>query len=235
MKVPSSNMCGRRPGGGSWPRAAALAIALLAASLACGCDAAAWILVHTIGPFVPEDEIKAEYDLKGRSVLVLVDKRDPMLSAAHPRVEAALAKAIGDTLAARGACGPLVEPHSVEAARRAEPDFDKWSVAQVGKYFNVDVVLHVELFEFRLRDNPSSNVFRGYAEAAMRLVLPETGEQAWPVLAAARVITAETLPDADVEETGKQERLLTEGFGEKIARQFYTYKVSELPLRPKVK
>ena len=57
----------------------------------------------------------------------------------------------------------------------------------------------------------------------------------WPLLAAARVVTAEALPDAVTDEAGRQEKDLIEGFGEKIARHFVTYTLSSLPLRPKVK
>jgi len=95
--------------------------------------------------------------------------------------------------------------------------------------------MHLELFEFRLKDSPNSNVYHGYGEAAVRIVSPETGEQVWPILAAARVVTAEALPDASVDDPARQETILVEGFAEKIARQFCTYKLSEQPLRPKVK
>lgn len=214
---------------------AMLASLTLLAAAGAGCDAFAWILVQTVGPFVPEDEHKAEYDLKGRSLLVLVDLKDPMAASEFPRLEMSLADEIGKFLAQHDACGPVVPQHSVEATRRTRRGFQQWSVAQVGEYFNVDLVMHLELFEFRLKDDPNSNVYRGYAEAAVRLVSPETGEQVWPVLAAARLIRAETLPDADADEPGRQETILVEGFAEKIARHFCTYKLSELPLRPKVK
>jgi len=212
-------------------------VALVAVALAggAGCDAFAWLLVQTVGPFVPEDESQAEINLENRSLVILVDTKDTGLAAEFPRIEISLADALAKVLAEKKACGPIVPAHSVEAVRRSEAGFAGWSVAQVGEYFNTDYVLHVELFEFRLKDNPSSNVYRGYAEAAVRLVSPDSGEQVWPVLAAARLVKGETLPDADPEETGQQERVLVEGFAEKIARHFYTYKLSELPLRPKVK
>jgi len=212
---------------------------LLATAVACGagCDAFAWILVQTVGPFVPEDESKAEYDLQNRSIVILVDAKDTALASEFPRIEVSLAEALAKVLAEKKACGPIVPPHSVETVRQAERSFPSWSIAQVGEYFNVDVVLHVELFEFRLKDDPSSNIYRGYTEAAIRLVSPDTGEQVWPVLAAARLVKAETIPDAspEAEDPVRQERILIEGFAEKIARHFYTYKLSELPLRPKVK
>ncbi len=214
---------------------AMLTLLTLAAVSCAGCNILAYILVKTVGPFVPEDEHKAEYDLTGRSAVVLVDLKDPLVASEFPRVAVSLADEIGNFLAEEKACGPVVSQHSVEAARRTERGFQQWSVAQVGKYFNTDLVIHLELFEFRLKDSPNSNVYRAYAEAAVRIVSPETGEQVWPILAAARLITAEGLPDARVDEPGRQEKILVEGFAEKIARHFCTYKMSELPLRPKVK
>ena len=210
-------------------------VALLAVASVAGCSGTAWILTKTIGPFVPEEKVQAEYDLKGRSVVVLVDVKEPMLASEFPRLEVLLAEAIGKELAAHNACGPIVPAHRVEAARLAEPKFATWSIAEIGHYFDVDTVLHLELFEFRLRDTPSSNAYHGYAEAAVRLVSPEKGEQVWPALSAARVMTAETMPDVNPEQPTEQESVLIEGFAAKISRNFYTYKKADLPLRPKVK
>ncbi len=213
-----------------------LALALVAAS-ACagGCDAFAWILVKTVGPFVPEDKVKAEYSLAGKSVLVLVDMADPALVSEHPRLEMALAEAVRKTLQEHQASGPIVPAASLAAARRTERDFARWSIAQIGRYFNVDLVVHVEVYDFRLRDSPGANVFHGYAEAAVRVVSPETEKQEWPALAAARLVTAETLPDVQPEEASELATLLTEGLADKVARQFFTYKPADLSLRPKVK
>jgi len=208
---------------------------LLAAAALAGCQGFAWILVKTVGPWLPEETAQAEYDMKNKSVLVLVDAKDPGFLSEYPRMESALATAISKELGDHKACGPLVPAHSVDNARRAEAKFGQWSVAQAGKYFNVDLVMHVEVLDFRLRDAPGSNVFNGYVETAVRLVSPETGEQVWPILAAARLITAETQPDVTTEERGEQETILTDGVAAKIARVFYTYKLEDLPMRPKVK
>jgi len=216
-------------------RGLALLVAAAGATAWAGCDQAAWILTKTIGPFVPEDEIPAQYSLKGKSLVVLVDTKDPIMASEYPRIEIALAEALRKELAANKVCGPVVPTHGVEAARRADATFNEWPVAEVGKYFNVDLVLHLELFEFRLKDNPSSNIYRGYAEAGIRLVSPQSGEQVWPVLSAARILSAETMPDVQLEQASEQEKVLVEGFADKIARQFYTYKKNDLPLRPKVK
>jgi len=216
-------------------RSAVLAAVLLAAILAAGCQEVAYVLVRTVGPFVPEDEHKADYDLTGQSVLVLVDVEDPAVASEFPRAETLLADGIAETLDEHRGSGPVVPVRSVMAARRLEPGFDTWSVARAGTYFNVDLVLHVQLFEFRVKDSPSSNVLHGYAEAAVRLVSPETGEQVWPVLSEARLETAEALPEADVQKAPEHEEDLARGLGAKIARRFCTYKLSALPLRPKVK
>jgi len=209
--------------------------AIFLATTLAGCQGFAWILVKTVGPWVPEETAQAEYDMKNKSVLVLVDAKDPGFLSEYPRLESAISTGIGKQLGERQACGPIVPAHSVDNARRAEPQFGQWSVAQAGKYFNVDLVMHVEILDFRLRDAPGSNVYHGYVETAVRLVSPETGEQVWPVLAAARLVTAETQPDLATEEHGEQETILIEGISDKIARLFYTYKIADLPMRPKVK
>ena len=218
------------------PRSRSLvALALLASVLGSGCDQAAWILVKTVGPWVPEDKVEAECRLGGQSVLVLVDVADPAVASAYPRLELMVSDGIRKALEREGAAGPIVPVHSLAVARRTEPDFTRWSVAQVGRYFNVDRVVHVEVYEFRLKDSPGGNVFHGYAESAVRVVSPETGKQVWPVLASARLVTAETMPDVQPEESAEVVAILAEGLAEKIARYFYTYKKVDLPMRPKVR
>jgi hypothetical protein len=218
------------------PRARSLvALVLLASVLGAGCDQTAWILVKTVGPWIPEDKVEAECRLGGQSVLVLVDMADPAVASAYPRLELMVSDGICKALERKGVAGPIVPVHSLAAARRTEPDFARWSVAQAGRYFNVDLVVHVELYEFRLKDSPGGNVFHGYAESAVRVVSPETGKQVWPVLASARLVTAETTPDVQPEESAEVATILAEGLADKIARHFYTYKKDDLPMRPKVK
>lgn len=216
-------------------RAAVLVLLAAATAGAAGCDAFAWILVKTVGPWVPEETRQAEYDLKGQSLLVLVDVKDPALVSEFPRLELALADALTEALQKAKACGPVVPARQLDAARRAEPTFANWSVAQVGKYFNVDLVMHVEVTDCRLRDNPGSNVYHGYMEAAVHVVSPEAGKQVWPVLSAARIVVAETQPDVEAEQRIEQESILIDGFADKVARLFYTFKLEDLPMRPKVR
>jgi hypothetical protein len=150
-------------------------------------------------------------------------------------LEQALGEALVRQLADHHACGALVPARDVETVRRTDPQFAEWPVAEVGKYFNVDLVLHVQVVEFRFRDHPTSNAYHGYAEARVRLVSSDQGEQVWPVLASARLMTAETMPDVEPETPADEESVLLDGFADKVARLFYTYKTEDLPLRPKVK
>jgi len=200
-----------------------------------GCQGMAWLLTKTVGPFVPEDEVQAECSLKDKSVLILVDAKDSSLVSEHPRLRSALADAIGKYLVEQKACGPVVPSRSVEIARRAESDFDQWSVPRAGEYFNVDMVVHVEVFEFRVKDIGASSMFDGYVAAGVRVVDPLSGEQIWPVLSAAKRVTGETAPDVEAAGPSAQEAILVDGYAEKVARLFYTYKVNDLSMRPKVK
>lgn len=218
-----------------WQRAAVVLMLVTAGVALAGCNILGFFAAETARLVTPEETIEAQYDLQGRSVLVLVDTKDAALASDYPRLESAMSEAVGKVLAEHQACGPIVPVRSLEAARQAEVHFDDWSVAQAGKYFNVDIVLHIEMFEFRLKDNPNSTVYEGYAEAAVRLVSPETGQQVWPVISDARSISAETQPDVEAEQTGQQEAILIDGFADKIARLFFTYNKEDIPMRPKVK
>lgn len=211
------------------------ALLVLGVAAGSGCQEFAWVLTKTVGPWVPEEKSVAEYSLAGKSVLVLVDSEGAALSAAFPRLETALAERVIKILADRKAAGPLVPAHSVEAARRAEHDFGRWTVVQAGGYFNVDLVLHIQLSEFRLRDSPESTVFNGYGESVVQVVSPESAERVWPVLASARIIRVASVPGTEPEEAVEMEEIMVDGLADKIARYFFTYKKSELPMRPKVR
>ena len=149
----------------------------------------------------------------------------------HQRRRGAPLHAVDAARPERAAAGDLL----ILARGHRLSDFARWSVAQVGRYFNVDRVVHVELYEFRLKDSPGGNVFHGYAESTVCVVSPETGKQVWPVLASARLVTAETMPDVQPEESAEVATILSEGLADKIARHFYTYKRDDLPMRPKVR
>jgi hypothetical protein len=214
---------------------AVLAVALALVGSQAGCQALGAGLAKLLGPFVPEDEIQAQYEFKGRSLLILIDAKDPSLASDHPHLQSSLADAVGKVLTREKACGPIVQSRSIEAARRSEPHFSDWSVPQVGAFFNVDYVVHIEILEFRLEDISGSSTFNGYVEVAVRIVDPTSGQQVWPVLSAAKIVTGETTPNVEVSQPTAREEVLVEGFGEKIARLFFTYKVNDLPIRPKVK
>jgi hypothetical protein len=217
------------------PKARVLAAALAGLAAAAGCDQAAWLGHHLLKPIMPPEKVEAQYDLTGKSLLVLVDVHDPELGGDFPRLQARLGDAVAKVLTDNEACGPIVPAYDLDAARRQEPEFPNWSVVKIGRYFNTDLVLHLVVYEFRVRDHPGSSVLDGFAEGTIRLVSPETGKQEWPVLAAARQVSARTLPDIEpVEDPLELERILTRGFGDKIARHFFTYNVDDLPLRPKV-
>ena len=220
-----------------WPlRPLGLWLGLMLVACACaGCNLIAYTLMKTVGPWVSPEEVKAEFRMDGQSLLVLADTSDPSLESQFPRLEVVVGEAIAKILRKEGATGPIVPIHSLEAARMTRTGFDRWSIAEVGEYFNVDLVLYVELYEFRLKDSPGSMVWHGYAESALRVVSPETGKQVWPALGSARIVMAETLPDVQPTEPGELERILTEGLADKIARHFFTYKMEDLPMRPKVK
>jgi hypothetical protein len=213
-----------------------LFLLLVAGALAtAGCQQTAWLLVQIVRPWVEEETVEAQYDLKDKSLLILVDIRDPALASEYPRLPGMLGEAVARALTEHKACAQIVPIRSLEAIRKSEPGFEDWSVAQVGKYFNVDLVLHVRVHDFRLRDDPTSNVYHGYGETALCLVAPETGEQVWPVLASARLMAAETMPGVEAESLSEQENILVDGIGEKLARLFYTYKIEDISLHPKVK
>ncbi len=217
-------------------RTVLLAAACVAALAALGCDQTAWILSETLGPLLPEEEVEPEFSFAGKSVLVLVDVGEPTVGDAFPRLQRDITRHVVTAFEDEQATGPLVPAHAVETARRSEPDFRRWSVVEVGQYFNVDYVLHVVIYDFRVRESPTSSVLDGFAESTISIVSPQRGAQVWPQLASARQVSARTLPDVEpIEDPIELERVLAEGLADKIARHFYTYKPGRLPLRPKVR
>jgi hypothetical protein len=216
-------------------RMAALLLVMACTAGAVGCQKAAWGLVQIVRLWTPEEEVEAQYALEGKSVLVLVDTKDSQLASDWPHLNQAMADAINKVLSDHNACGPLVSARNVETVRKTEPQFTKWSVVQVGQHFNVDRVIHIEMAQFRLRDSAGSNVYQGYAQAAVRVVDIDAGQQVWPQLSSARLIDGQTQPDVEAEGMTEQQEILIDGFADKVARMFFTYKKEELSIRPKVK
>jgi hypothetical protein len=217
------------------PRAAVLLVLMAAAALTTGCNVLGFIAAKTAQLTTAEDEITAQFDISDKSVLVLIDVPDPSLASQYPHLQMAMEEAINKVLLEHKACPNVVAARSVEVARKTEPHFSTWSVSQIGKYFNVDLVLYVEMYDFRLKDEPASNVYHGYAEGTVRLVSPDEGEQVWPVLSSARLLSSETMPGVEAEEAGEQQSIIIDGFGEKIARLFFTYSRDEIPVHIKVR
>lgn len=211
---------------------AALLAGLLAAGA--GCQQLAWILNRTFTLFSPEEESQAEFTFEGKSVLVLVDAQEAALEGEFPRVEQGVANQVIKMLEERKAAGPIVPARSVDAARRVQAGFDKWSIAETGRFFNVDFVLHIQLTHFRIKDTPGSSVFHGYGETVCQVVETESGKKVWPSLASGRIIRAESVQGTEPEEAPEVETMMIEGLADKIARHFFTYRTEELPLKPKV-
>lgn len=206
-------------------------LAVLVFSMSGGCNVAAYILTKLLR-FVPEKEVKAQYNLKGKSIAVLVDFEDPLLAEERPRLEIELARKICLTLEARQAVGAYVDPRDFIVLKQ-QADFDTWSVSRIGKHLDVDIIMHLKVLEFKLKVSKASSVFQGHAEVVVSLVESQTGQQVWPHLARAHLVQADTLPKPDIDNV-KVQQILTGGIAEKIARLFYSYKRSELPLRSDV-
>jgi hypothetical protein len=202
---------------------------LLAFSLfLCGCN----LMVPFAFVGDPKKRVLPEFDkLPGKRVAILV-WTDPATLFDYPYARIEIATYIADKLsyemAQRKRGTQVVDPRDLEdflqknAAARVNP----W---EVGRHFNADYVIYIEVLEFQIRSPDEPQFLRGRVEAAV--AVHDTGERSREAdrftLTPVRTVYPDNTP---VMLTATNAPLVREAtyraFAEQVARKFYEYDVS---------
>jgi len=157
---------------------APMAFALLALfmPLSVGCDAIRQIALQT-GPRT--ESVSAEFSrLPGKKVLVYVWV-PPEVKWDYPHVRLDLAAHLGGYLKQNVKNVSIVDPYQVEAYLEKSPRGEIDPV-EVGRYFQADMVVHLGVYQFSIRDPGMAHYYRGRIAASVE-VHDLTGKDRTPV------------------------------------------------------
>ncbi len=145
--------------------AVGLALALALAPLAVGCDAIRQIALQT----APRTEtVPAEFNrLPGKNVLVSVWV-PPEIKWDYPHIRLDLAAHVGAYLKQNVKNVSVVDPYQVEGyldkSTKAEVD-----AVELGRQFHADMVVHLGVYQFSVRDPGYSQYYRGRAASSVEV------------------------------------------------------------------
>ena len=138
-------------------------LALFLAPLAVGCDAIRQIALQT----APKSEnVVAEFNrLPGKTVLVSVWV-PPEVKWDYPHIRLDFASHVGAYLKENVKHVTLVDPYQVEAYLDKSPRIEVDPV-ELGRHFHADMVVHLGLYQFSVRDPGYSQYYRGRAASSV--------------------------------------------------------------------
>lgn len=205
---------------------AALCLAALAAGTGCRATIA-YIVASTARP----PKVPAVFSPpKGKTIAVFVD--DPADVIGYEPARRKLIEELNHLLRDHGVAGRTVAYEAMQAAlagaaRASDPTF---SVSEIGQVCGADLVLYLEVTEFRLKDAPSLPIWNGTFAARARLVEVGVG-RLWPK------DRAQGYPVPPVKEPARHEASETHGrtlavvLAEKMARNvaqlFYKHEAGQ--------
>jgi len=196
--------------------------------------AASCNLLKPIALFVePTKKVAPEFDkLPGKKVAVLVWTESATLFD-YPNIRFELATYVGDKLytelGQRGAGTKIVDPRDVEDFIQKTPSA-QLDPYMVGKKFDADYVVYMEILQFQLRDPNAPQFLRGHVEASVS-VHDVRGAASGPRRYDLITARCEYPDDRPVALTATNAPLVREAtyrkFAETVARKFYEHTLKE--------
>ncbi len=198
--------------------------------------AGAGILISGCGPVIgwtlntiaPPEKIKPVYSPpKSKIILVLVD--DLVSPVAYGPIKGELTERLNEKLTEHKIAAETVPYTDLLKLISAAPNFNRLAVSEVGQKLGADLVLCVAINKFSLKDNEVSPLWRGHMETTVRIVDVEKG-RLWPEDRPAgypvKPIETPTKSHPSASYGIDVARTLAEKMADRIAKLFYTHKVS---------
>jgi len=149
-------------------------VALAAWSLS-GCAVISWL----VGVSAPPPKVKAQYKPpKGKRILVLVD--DILHPVEYGQIKRDLTTKLNRLLTANGVAGDTVEYDRLLDLIIATPNFNQLRVSEIGRKLNADIVLHVRIEEFSLKEHEGSLLWRGRLKTTVAVAEVDSARWLWP-------------------------------------------------------
>jgi len=146
---------------------------LIAGLFVGGCGAMAWW-----ASWLPPDAVDALYEFpKDTTVLVLVD--DPKGLGREASIQLDLANALNDQLLKHKVAAEIVPQRKLLFEMARIPSFGQLSISEIGRRLDADIVLHVKIEQFALKDNRLSPIWHGELGTTVKVVSVTQG-RLWP-------------------------------------------------------
>lgn len=154
--------------------AALAVVAATAAALLGGC-----LLPLTLGEMLfPKSRVKPLFELpEKKTMLVFPDDLHRRVN--YPPVKRAVARKLNEMIVDKRLALAVVDYDKLTDLRSAEPEFNRLSVATIGRKLGADLVIYVDITEFSLRDSPVGTLWRGRFGGKVRVVDVQQG-RLWP-------------------------------------------------------
>jgi len=202
-----------------------VAVSLAACAPLAGCQIFLPVIALIETAF-PKSKVPAEFNLpKGKRVLVFPDDMNHPVE--YPPVKRALAEKVAKVLLEKKAIASAVPYDDLVDLQHGEQNFNRLAVATVGGRLGADLVILVNIDEFRLKVSPGGTLWRGRFAGKVRVVDVQKG-RLWPDESAGRPVeAAEPVNDNNSESYGTVlSRLLADKLGTEVAALFHDRMVS---------
>lgn len=180
---------------------------------------------YLVATFLPPPEIKAVYELpKGKRILVFTDDLGHPL--AYPPLKRILAEKIDKQFLDQKLVAETISYDKLLDLQARNSEFDRLSVDQVGTKLGAELVLFVQIDEFRLQETPGAPIWQGMFTVRVRVVDPASG-RLWPKDGSAGyTLTVQTPMSQNANEAYGAELAedLAGRMADKIAKLFYTHR-----------
>ncbi len=176
----------------------------------------------------PTKKVDAEFtQLKGKTVCVLTWAEQATLYE-YPHVQLEISSYTRYFLREKFKDLNVVSPSDVDKYMKSRPDWATEHPSRVGKHFNANLVLMIELMEFTTREPSSPGLFRGRVRARIT-VYDLSGTEEQPKGIALKPAEVNYPPDKPVGVLRADDRTIRDEtykeFGRTVAQKFYDHEV----------
>ncbi len=189
----------------------------------CGGQGGAWLWWLTD----PSEKIKAQYELGQGRLVILIDDDKGWLK--DPTIRQHLSKELMEQLWEHEVNRRVVGQEELASLRQRDKEFERRGAREIGQKLEADLVLHLRVHSFTLRDETVDPAYKGLFEVAVKVLDVHANKpedvRLWPRLSEGHMVTVTTdLHTA----TGsayqdKLTRRLCREMADKIAKLFYDH------------
>ncbi len=190
-----------------------------------GCNIMAYPAYVILGEH--EIKVNAQYKgLEGKHTAIMISGH-PGLAFEYPYIMSNLALASQKMISANVELCSFVNQNEIESFQRMNPQWIGLHMQQLGKQFDAQRIIYVEIVQLSMREEQSVNLLRGHLITDIKVYDLESGNQEEAVLETeVEAIFPERAPEfmSDSAEHRIKEKLVML-FADKLSKKFYDHKI----------